>query len=132
MTMKIDGAEHGQAAEHQGLLLLAGLRRAHAHRHRPRAQQQHRGVDRAELPVELLAAEPEGLGVHLVVVEVGGEQTAEEQDFRRQEQPEAQLRRLELLHRRVEVVRHRVGNELGSRGRDHYRVVTVVTHLGIL
>ena len=46
----------------------------------------------------------EDLGVVAPIDRVGAEQAAEQQDLRREEEPHAELARIELLDRRVEMV----------------------------
>ena len=67
-------------------------------RHQPDEEEPH-------LHVEELMPVLEDLRVRRPVDRVRAEQPAEQQDFRREEQPDAELRRIELLLRRVEVVR---------------------------
>ncbi len=97
--------------------LLADLSGAHGHRRRPTRDEQHDRVECTHLPIEQTRPYRPSLGVPAAEDEVGDEETAEEQDLLAQEEPHADLRSLELLLRRVEVM----GQEVGP-------VMRVITH----
>jgi hypothetical protein len=72
-----------------------------AHAHRPRRGQagedQHRGVDRAVLHVEVLVRVRVDLGVVDAIQDVGDEQPREEQHLLGEEQPDPELAGIELV-----------------------------------
>jgi hypothetical protein len=90
--------------DHQQLL-LGQLRVAHRPGGSQAGEEQHAGVDRAQLGIQEVVRVNEHLRVHRAVHGVRAEQPGEEQDFSQQEQPDAELAGVELLLRRIEVMR---------------------------
>ena len=89
---------------HLRLRRRAGLRRAHAERHRQRADDQDDGVQRAPEDVQVVAGLLECRRRGAAVDQVRHEQPAEEHDLGDEEHPHAERRRLGLLLHVVEVV----------------------------
>ena len=84
-----------EARDEPGLLVL--LRAAHSPRRRQRRHDQHRGVDRAPLHVEVVAGVGVDLGVVVAIQDVRHEQRREEQHFLGEEEPDAELGGVELV-----------------------------------
>ena len=101
-----DRCARQRRGQHRGQqLVLFFLGTANAPRHREGAEQQDAGIDRTELGIQKLAATFKDFRPPGAENRVGTEHPAEEQDFRHQEQPHAQLAAVELLLGRVKVVR---------------------------
>ena len=99
------GTDHRDQNQLAGEFVLSQLSSANGPRHRQTAEQQHDRVETTEDLVE----EPRGIHENFrVVVPVQGvshKQTAEEQDFGDQENPNTEFSGIKLLFRRIEVVR---------------------------
>ena len=103
--------------------MLAGLRTTNSPRCGQRTEQQHAGVDRAQLCVQKLATALEYFWAKHAEDCIGTKHPAEKQDFGNQEQPDSQLAAVELLFRGVEMVRQPLGTVMV--------VVAVVVSCGI-
>ena len=97
----------GEAADQQ--LRLAELRGAHGPGGREARRDQHAGVDRAHLRVEVRVRVRVDLRVVRPVEDVRDEQRREEQHLLPQEDPDAQLAAVELVLRVVVVVLDELG-----------------------
>ena len=86
---------HGAAADQAGSLIE--LRASHAPRCREAREDQHGGVDRAELHVQPLVGVAVDLRVVDPIQDVRDEQRREEQHFLREEQPDPELAGVELV-----------------------------------
>ena len=95
---------HGENQHQLQDLLLAQMSRAHRQRHGQAADDQNRGVGRAERRVHEIAGGGERLRVHAAVHRIGAEHPAEEHDFRQQEHPHSKGGRVELLVHVIEVM----------------------------
>src|SRR2546423_14286449 len=118
---------------HEGDLAFgraARLRGPDGERHRQARSDEHGGVEWADLPVEVVAGGPEGLGVLHTVDEVGEEEPAEEHHLLRDEDPHAERAGLALLFEVVELVRQRRVRRLGAVAvLDCLRVRCQTSHL---
>ena len=100
-----DRTHEGEDEARDQAAAAVGLRKAHGHGHGHAGEDQHAGVDAAHHRVEVVAGVAEDLRVAHAQDGIGHEETAEEQHLGGKEQPDAELRAVELLLQAVEVVR---------------------------
>ena len=99
------GAEdHGEDQHPLQGFLLAQMRGANRQRHGQAADDQHRGIRRAERRVHEVAGGGERIRVHAAVDRVGAKHPAEEHDFGQQEHPHSEGGRIKLLAHVIEVM----------------------------
>ncbi len=112
--------QEGEAERHRAQkaadqhLAVAALGAGDRDHHGEARQEEDRGVQGADPPVELLAADDEGVGIERTVDEISHEEAAEEHDLLRQEEPHSEGRGLLLLLVAVEVVRQ--SRRMSGRG----------------
>ena len=98
------GAYHSDQRVNSTALVVTVLGSPNTECHREATEEQHDRVHRTEILVQEMVSLVKDLGVMDSVKRVGNEQSAEEQNFGHQENPDSKLARIELLFSRLEMV----------------------------
>ena len=101
---KAQAEERGEDQDPHQQVLLAHLGRPHRQRHEEAGRDEDGGIGRAHADVQRVRRGDERVVVPVAVEQVGEEHSAEEHDFRQQEEPHAEAAGLALLLLRLEVV----------------------------
>jgi hypothetical protein len=103
---KLDAQEaatqnHGGHEEYGNQFLTVSLRAPNGHGHGEAADNEDRGVDRAEVNIEGIAAYAEGERIGVAIDGIGKKEAAKEEDFRGEENPHPQSSAVLLLLQRL-------------------------------